>query len=279
MLRYKVLIIIAVVCSSLSITHAQTKSKKSNLNPAFYIGVHTGMDIGAAAPYPLSSMGEDSKISAVPYLTPALGFSANMEFTPRWSASAEITYKKFGIEAKAWVTDQRFIDRDNPDRILSFRGTADIGMKFTMLEVPLYIDYSFGKRYNSHVILGAYYAQVFTSDFNATPKKGMLTNVNNPEDFAPVTPDEPFTQDFSNDMDSWDVGMLVGYKTKIIERVELGLRLSVGFKDIFKDDAKSLPYKMLHMRGSIVLSYQLFRFYKPQRGSDKGVSGIDDCLR
>lgn len=240
---------------------AETAAQKSNNNtyPKFNIGVHTGLDIGAAAPYPPSSLGSESKISAVPYLTPALGFSANLIINDQWSLSMESTYKKFGIDAKAWVTDQRFIDIDDPERIISFRGTAKVQMKFSLLEIPVYAGYSFNKGKN-RLVLGPYFAYVFSGEFDASPQKGMLVNVNNPDDFAPVSPEEPFTQNFSDNLSNWDIGMLIGYEWRVIEKMYLGARLSVGFKDVFKPDAKYLTYDMIHMRGTLTLSYRIFNF-------------------
>lgn len=59
-------------------------------------------------------------------------------------------------------------------------------------------------------------------------------------------------------MDSWDAGLIVGYERRLLPRMEIGLRVSCGLKDIFKRDNQYFDYKMLHMRGTLVLSYNLF---------------------
>lgn len=256
-MKYRIIIITAAVLCG---TWAATAQNGKNGFPNFSLGIHTGMDIGGAAPVPPSSIGEGSKINATPYLTPALGVSGNMYFDCRWSLSAEVTYKKLGIDAKAWVTDQLFHDRDDPDKVLSFRGTANIDMKFSMLEVPVYAGYAFGRNYRNRAIAGMYYAHILDGKFKAVPKKGMLVNVNNPDDYAPVNPDEPMEEIFDKNLSKWDIGLMFGYETQVIDRLNLGIRLSVGVKDIFKRGENPLDYKMLHMRGSVVLSYKLFSF-------------------
>lgn len=224
--------------------------------PRVHIGIHTGLDIGAAAPYPLSAMGEGNKISAVPYLTPALGFSGRAKMNDRWSLAVEATYKSFGIDAEAWVTDQRFRDPDDRDFMASFRGTTDLRMKFSMLEVPLYLGYSFGSCRGNKVILGPYYAKIFRSDFSVTPRKGVITGSSG---YIMVSDDEPYDpQRFDDDLSGWDIGGIVGYERRLMSRVNLGLRLAVGMKDIFKPGQSGLDFKMIHMRGSVVLSYALF---------------------
>lgn len=229
-------------------------------NPRYYIGIHTGVDLGGAIPYPFSAMGPGAKMNAVPRLAPELGASLTTWPTDRFSISLEATWKQLSIDAKAWVAGQRFRDVNEPSRVLEFRGTVDVGMSFSMLEIPLYAGYSFGSRGNNRMILGLFYSQVFRGRFSSSPIKGELRNVNEPDEPpSMVTPDEPYTQNFDSDLDNWDWGMLIGYEWKVIERVHLGARISMGFKDIFKPDNKYLTYKMLHMRGTLVLSYAIIR--------------------
>ena len=70
--------------------------------------------------------------------------------------------------------------------------------------------------------------------------------------------------DFSPYMDSWDMGVLLGYERKLSRRFELGLRVSMGFKDIFHKDNQYFDYNMLHMRGTVVISYNLFDIKSPR---------------
>lgn len=232
----------------------------------YAFGVHTGIDIGAAAPWPVSGLGAGAKMSAVPKLNPALGVSFTTYPLDRFTFTAEVTYKQVGIDAKARVPGQRFTLIDEGGRsTIEFRGTAHMKMAFSMLEVPFYVGYSFGDGRN-RVFLGGYYSYIFKAEFNTTPYKGVVVNPDSPHeppmeikpgaDLAGVMPD------FNSYMDDWDAGMLVGYEWQIIPRINLSVRFSMGFKDIFQKGNNYLEFKMLHMRGTLSLSYSFLRYTK-----------------
>ena len=90
-----------------------------------------------------------------------------------------------------------------------------------------------------------------------TATKGYVGN--EPDEFRnAVTPEAPIHMDFSSSMDSWDAGLLLGYEKKLFSRFDIGLRVTFGLKDIFTSDNKYFDYKMLQMRGTLTLSYDLF---------------------
>ena len=237
------------------------REKKPQVVPQrFIVGVHSGIDIGGAVPWPPGKIGGQSKMKAVPHLTPALGLSWTTIYTQQWSASLEATYKTVSLDATAWVTDQMFKDVES-GLIKHFRGTTDITMGFSMIEVPLYLRYTF-RDGNNRVMLGGYYSYVIKGKFRANPLKGTLTSdpsSNDPNDYDPVAPGDQVEQDFSDYLSKWDAGVILGYERALFPRVTLSGRFMMGFKDIFRRDSKYLDYKMLHMRGTLVLSYQFMR--------------------
>jgi hypothetical protein len=225
----------------------------------YAFGVHTGLDLGAAVPYPLNGMGPGAKMKAVPRINPQLGVSFTTFPLHRITVTVEATYKQVGIDAEAWVSGQQFTLPGNPPTTTRFRGTADVNMQFSMLEIPVYVGYSLGDG-RSKVFIGGYYSHIFKARFNTTPMKGVVENPDDPG--APpimVTPENPVPADampaFNDYLGSWDAGMLAGYQWQIFPRIDLSVRLSMGFKDIFRKDRNYLEYKMLHMRGSLTLSY------------------------
>ena len=235
--------------------------KKQQVIPQrFVIGVHSGIDIGGAAPWPPGKIGGQSKMRAVPHLSPALGLSWTTIYSPRWSASIEATYKTVSLDATAWVTDQQFKDVES-GLIKHFRGTTDATMGFSMIEVPLYVRYTFASRMD-RLMFGGYYSYVIRGRFRANPLKGTLTSdpsSNDPNDYDPVLPGDQVEQDFSGYLSKWDAGMILGYERVVLPRLTLSARFMMGFKDIFRSDSKYLEYKMLNMRGALVFSYQFMR--------------------
>lgn len=249
----------------ISAADAQGQIKGSGRGVGYDIGVHVGMDIGAAAPWPLKHTG-GMNMSAVAKLSPALGGSFTMHLPKRFSLSGEVTWKQVGIDASARVAAQRFSNKkeDGTTSIVEFRGTADVKMAFSMLEVPVYIGYGFNCNKN-RLYIGGYYSHVFKAEFDTTPRKGVVVNPELAVDPDPIliTPENPIPDGvmpaFNDYLDNWDAGFLIGYEWQIIPRLNLTARFSMGLKDIFKPNNNYLDYKMLHMRGTVMVSYKLFR--------------------
>ena len=225
----------------------------------FAVGVHAGIDIGGAVPYPPGkAIGGQNKMSATPRLTPALGLSYTTMFDRHWSAVVESTYKTVALDARTWVEQQGMRDPDD-GTWQYFRGRADASMSFSMLEIPLYVRYSFGDGTNK-VFLGGYYARVFKGKFETTPGPGMATPTpGDDKTWSVVNKGDMGTRNFDNGLDKWDAGIIVGYERRIINRVNLSGRFSAGFKDVFRRDSRYLEYAMFHMRGTLMLSYMFMR--------------------
>lgn len=266
-------------------------TKTWNEKAKYAFGLHTGVDIGAAVPWPLKNM-ESMNMSAVPKLSPALGVSLTSYPLDRFTATIEVTWKQVGIDAKARVAAQRFtlvddnaVDPDDRRRVVEFRGTAYMNMAFSMLEIPIYVGYSFGDGRN-RVVLGGYYSHVFRAKFETIPQKGMVIDVakwGKYENKTPINdagdlysaedcviayvqkPDdvpEGTMPDFNSYMDNWDAGFLLGYEWQVFPRINLSARFSMGLKDIFKKGNNYLDYKMLPMRGTVSVSYSFLRYTK-----------------
>lgn len=244
----KILVICLLLVFGMSASSAQNDRK-------FNFGIHLGLDLGAAVPWPLAkAISGDDKMNAVPQLTPGLGLSGEYHFDDRWSAVAEATYKSVGLDASIITLNsgQKFKD-DGLDVI--FRGKAKTSMSFTMLEVPLSVKFKISE--NNRVFLGGYYAYIVNGKFNATAMSGYLENPENGE-ITVVNPSDPLKQDFSANLRHWDIGWHMRYERKILNRLTLSGKFSMGLVDIFKRGENYLDYSMLNMRGTLALSYRLF---------------------
>ena len=181
--------------------------------------------------------------------------------TKKWTLGAEVTYKKVAIDADARIDNQRFHD-DKNNIVSRFCGSAEMSMDFTMLEIPLYFKYTF-KNQKDRILAGLYGAWIINAKFRNTVTKGYMMTDDKVYNGS-IDPGNPLYINFSNLLDSWDMGFIAGYERQLFPRIELGLRFSCGFKDIFKPSNQYFDYKMLHMRGSLVLSYNLFDIKPPK---------------
>jgi hypothetical protein len=212
-----------------------------------HLGLSLGTDIGGAIPFPISNI--PGTINAYPHINPALGANLSFLLIKGWGLGVEVNYKTIAMKADARVNNQKF-NMDNAT--MYFSGTTKTEMKFIMLEVPLYTKFRFTNR--NFVFAGAYYSHIFSSSFIADPVKGYSGSS---PDVAETIDVSDIKMDFSQYMDNWDYGALIGYEHAIFDRLKLALRLSMGFKDIFKSSSNYFDYSMLHMRGCITLGYDL----------------------
>lgn len=245
-----------LLCCALT-TAAQDSLDHKKVEYRFALGVQIGTDIGGALPFPFKNI--PSTFNPYPKLSPSLGAKFTFPIDRRWTMGAEATYKKVAMDADARVKDQRF---QNGNIVASFTGTAEMSMDFTMLEVPLYFKYTF-RNQKDRILVGAYASWVMNSNFEVLAKKGYTLTEDGAFD-APITEEDKFNMDFSESMDNWDAGLILGYERRLFTRIELGLRFMCGFKDIFKPDNQYFDYNMINMRGTLVLSYNLFDIKPPK---------------
>ncbi|MCL1973898.1 MAG: PorT family protein [Bacteroidetes bacterium] len=227
----------------------------------FNIAPQLGTDIGGAVPIPFGS--ENRKINALPRLAPSIGFALNYTYRYRWNLGAELTYKRIVMDADARVSNQKFKGKE---ALQYFTGSAEMHMAFTLLEVPLYARYMFGNNRQHSLMLGGYFAYNLSASFESIAKKGF----NGPEpDVVESLITDPMVMDFSAVLNTWDAGVLLGYETRVYNRVHFGLRFLMGFKDIFIPRSDFFDYKMYPMRGAVVLNYDLLRFGKQRSYAKK----------
>lgn len=241
-------------------TYAQEDSVPDNreVEYRFALGVQLGTDIGGAIPFPFSNV--PKTFNPYPQLYPSLGIKLAFPITSRWGVGAEVTYKKVSIDADARIDNQRFNDEKN-DVIARFTGSAEMGMDFTMLEVPVYAKYTF-RNQKDRLLFGGYFARIMKGEFDIKVNKGyMMTDEGV---YNGAIEDDPLNINFGNILDNWDAGFLLGYERKLFNRVEIGLRVSCGMKDIFTRNNQYFDYKMLHMRGTLEVSYNLFNIKPPK---------------
>ncbi|MDR0659725.1 MAG: PorT family protein [Prevotellaceae bacterium] len=249
-MQIKNILVITILIFFIGTAQVKAQEENNSENYRLSMGVAVGTDIGGAVPFPFSHI--PTPFNPYPQLKVGFGGIFTLPITKRWAIGADITYKSVGMKADARVENQKF-NMDGTD--VYFTGSAKMDMSFTFLEVPLYAKYSFKKGYD-RIIAGFYYSYTFTSSFQTTPKKGFIGYEPNKVEIEDVS---DVIMDFDEILDNWDVGFLVGYERGIFERLNLGLRFSMGFKDILIPSSNYFDYKMIPIRGSISINYNLIK--------------------
>lgn len=222
------------------------------------LGVRAGTDIGGALPFPFSNIPSEFAPKLKPRLT--LGGEVIWPVGKRFTVTAEVNYKTVAIDAEAFVEEQFFQSEDlNNNEPVFFTGMADMNMSFSMIEIPVYAEYLFSGGRN-RILFGGYYSINKTQAFDVIAKKGYMQVAKEDEDLMSLNTN--FTMSFTEDLDSWDAGILFGYERRIIENLSVNGKVHIGLKSIFTNGFEKLEYKMYQMRLAVGVTYELFDFSK-----------------
>lgn len=222
------------------------------------LGVRVGTDIGGALPFPFSNIPGEFAPKIKPRLT--LGGEVIVPVSKRFSVTAEVNFKTVAIDAEAFVEEQFFQAEDlNNNEPVFFTGMADMNMSFSMIEIPVYAEYHFSGGRN-RLLLGGYYSVNKDQSFDVVAKKGYMQTTKGDEDLLSLNTN--FTMSFTDDLDSWDAGVLFGFERRIIENLSVNGKVHIGLKSIFTDGFEKLEYKMYQMRLAVGLTYELVDFNK-----------------
>ncbi len=214
-------------------------------------GVQIGTDIGGSIPIPFKYI--PKPFNARPKLNISVGGRASWSYNNRWSLHVEATYKTVKMEADARVENQRF---EQNEQTQYYSGTASMMMEYTMMEFPLYAKWALSKKYNDFLVFGFYYSLYLSPKFVTTATNGYIGGVAD-EVAGTITPDKPMIMDFTEYLGKHDYGVTLGYERRVWRRANIGIRLSVGFKDVMAAGNDFFDYKMLQMLGTINLEYDL----------------------
>jgi hypothetical protein len=219
-----------------------------------------GLQAGGAIPIPMSALsGADGAVNARIKVYPRLAARVGRRLSDKWLVYAGLDYASSGLTAKARVKNQRIkeIDKESGNLTIKyFTGISHIEMAFAYAEFPVYAEYSISPR--NKLLMGLYGGYKVSGKFEVAVVKGFTSDKPN-NMHAPVHPSDNIRSVFSGDLRSWDFGVLLGYEFAVFSRLNAGVHLNFSPFDIFKTDVDYFDYTMHPVRGSIMVSYDLFR--------------------
>ncbi|WP_346858031.1 outer membrane beta-barrel protein [uncultured Draconibacterium sp.] len=213
-----------------------------------------GIDMGGAIPLPLSEVPDDAK--GTPKLKPNLGIAFQRNFNERWSLGTELSYHTLSIDAIVNVVSQAFWS-DDRSYATYFSGEAYSSTELQFIEIPIQAYYHVNSRWS--LVLGAYYSVILKGKLETEGRNGWISADKNDTDTAPLPGTQNTFFNFNDELDNYDVGMLLGYRWKVSERVHLWGRFNVGFKSIFVPDFNNIDYEMYQFRFSTGVSFVMWK--------------------
>lgn len=215
-----------------------------------------GIDMGGAVPFPFSDIPEGS--GGTPKLNPTLGLGGEYKLHDKWFLAVEVNYHILAFSSKAEVRSQTFyqIGLNGELAISYFTGYTTADVELRQVEFPLIATFRSGK--NWAVPFGIYYSRILEGEFVTEGRDGYLSFNKEDTDNA-VLPGYTNTNfDFNDDLDSYDFGILFGYRYNLNHRLYFWSKFHIGFKSIFQKEFYNIDYEMYQVRVSIGASYNLF---------------------
>lgn len=225
---------------------ANSQERKLSVYPAL------GIDLGGAIPFPFSDIPDGA--GGTPELYPFLGIGAEYQLYGNWKIALEVNYRIISFTADADVVSQPYYPGDGS--ILYFSGETYTDVELRMVEFPLLGIYQL--RESRAVLFGVYYSRILEGSFNTDAKRGIINADKNITDNAILPGSANASYNFSEFLDNYDYGVLLGYRYKLSDKMNLYGRIQVGFKSIFKPDFDNIDYEMYQVRLNIGASYRIF---------------------
>jgi len=209
-----------------------------------------GIDMGVAIPIPMSAVPGDAQVK--PRLMPTLGVGVERYFSDKWSLGLEINYHILAIDGSVDVVSQPFWS-DDRSYATYFSGEANTSTELRFLEFPLIAHYHINEHWALH--MGAYYSIILSAKLETEGKNGWLSINKEDTDNAPLPGTQNTFFSFSDELDNYDIGGLLGVTYYLSPRLTIWGRFNVGLKSIFKPDFNNIDYAMYQMRFSMGTSY------------------------
>lgn len=241
-MRKLVIILLVFAC-----TIAYSQDRKLNFYP------NLAVDLGGAIPFPLSDIPDGAGGTPKPYASMGLGAEYNLN--TNWQIALEINYHLIAFSADADVVSQPFYyDNGTP---MYYTGYTETDVELRMLEFPLIAFYELkeGKSF----LFGIYYSRILEGRFETKGINGIYSPDKEITDNATLPgPSYTIPYNFNNNIDTFDYGLLIGYRYNINHRFYIWGRLEAGFKSIFEKDFESIDYEMYQVRINLGVSFKLF---------------------
>ena len=216
-----------------------------------------GYSIGGTAPVGLpATIRSMDKYTLTPSFN--LGLGVFRDLSDHWGITTGLYLENKGMNVEATVKNYHMAFVRGGQRLEgNFTGGVSMKVEQWMLTLPLLATYSVNK--NVHIKLGPYLSYVRSHNFTGAAYGGYI-RVGDPTGAkVDIGTDESSrgTFDFSDDMRSWQFGILAGVDWYFHKHWGCFADLSWGFTDIFDSDFDTIEQNLYPIYGTIGVSYRI----------------------
>lgn len=216
-----------------------------------------GYSIGGTTP-----MGMPATIRSMDKYTLApsfnLGLGVYRDLSTHWGITTGLYLENKGMKIDATVKNYHMAFVRGGQRLEgNFTGGVNIDVTQWMLTLPLMATYAVND--NLHIKLGPYLSYVRSHNFTGSAYGGYIRVGDPTGSKVNIGTEEGSrgTYDFSDDMRSWQFGMLAGVDWYFHKHWGCFADLSWGFTDIFDSDFSTIEQNLYPVYGTIGISYRI----------------------
>lgn len=216
-----------------------------------------GYSIGGTAPMGIpSTIRSMDKFTLTPNFN--LGLGIFRDLSEHWGITTGLYLENKGMDVEATVKNYHMAFVRGGQRLEgNFTGGVSIEVEQWMLTLPLMATYAVNK--NLHIKLGPYLSYVRSHSFTGYAYGGYI-RVGDPTGAKVEIGSDSSSRgtfDFSDDMRSWQFGMLAGVDWYFHKHWGCFADISWGFSDIFDKSFDTIEQNLYPVYGTIGISYRL----------------------
>lgn len=255
----KTILFLSAVLFFTSFAKAQETSSQENKQLEWFLNL--GLSLGGTSPLPLPE--QVRKISHYnPKVNPYLGVAMiyNLDIQRKWAIGTEIALETKGMrvkdEVKYMSTRVTVSGKDNPNEQIvtgDFVGKNTTNVNLQYLTLSIYGLYNIDTKWSLKA--GGYLANTLKSTFNGNVSDGYLLDKDSGERFI-IGEDDIASFDFSDDIRDFDIGLLVGGKFNLNQRIGIIGTVTWGLTDIFYSGSNPISFKLQNIYGTLGVSYR-----------------------
>lgn len=263
-IRKYIFMLLACAAMNVSAQNEDTEAIRQMEKEGWTIGLRAGYNIGGTMPVPIPS-----EMKSINSFNPGMNFGIQVDFdkmfTKHWGLGLALRFETKGMETDVTVENYHTVFRQGGDQTeCNYTGQQSTNFSGSYLTLPLLARYRFNSRWS--IVAGPYFSYVLHKEFKGDASNGYqrqlrqdpITGAMVPTGLkTDVTPDNPASYDFSNDMRRFNWGIEAGVDWQAFKHFLVFARLDWGLNDAFKDSfSETIPFPMYPVYGTIGFGYK-----------------------
>lgn len=228
------------------------------------IGLRVGYNMGGTMPIPIPS-----EMKSINTFNPGMRFGIQLDFdkmwTDNWGTIFSLRFESKGMSTDVTVENYHTVFKEGNDMTeCNYTGEQSTKYYSNNVVIPLLAKYRFNKEWS--VLCGPYFSYALNKEFKGEATNGYerqlkddpITGLKVPTGLkTEVTPDNPASYDFSDDLRRFNWGIEVGVDWQAFKHFLVFAHLDWGLNDAFKDSfEETISFPMFPVYGAIGFGYE-----------------------